>query len=133
MPTSVASGFHLRPSRTSTTGLAPRCGTEMDRRHHQRFGTTLGLSEGEGSRRVRLNSAAVFMEDAPLQWDSLRVSRKLGPVHTPEHPLIKPQSRAKIFLPLSGLSTLKFQNQTQKNSTKEFHLSCSQSIPVVCS
>ena len=44
----VASGFHLRPSRTSTTGLAPRCGTEMDRRHHQRFGTTLGLSEGSG-------------------------------------------------------------------------------------
>jgi len=44
-------------------------------------------------------------------------------VHTPEHTLIKPQSRAKIFLPLSGLSSLKFQNQTQKNSTKEFRLS----------
>ena len=40
----VASGFHLRPSRPSTTGMAPTCRTEMDRRHHQRFGTTLGLS-----------------------------------------------------------------------------------------
>ena len=46
----MASGFHLRSSRTSTTGLAPRCGTEMDRRHHQRFGTAVGLSEDEGSR-----------------------------------------------------------------------------------
>ena len=58
---------------------------------------------------------------------------KTGSGAYPEHPLIKPQSRAKIFLPLSGLSSLKFQNQTQENSTKEFHLSCSQSIPVVCS
>jgi hypothetical protein len=27
----------------------------MDQRHHQRFGTTMGLSKGEGSGRVRLN------------------------------------------------------------------------------
>ena len=49
----MASGFCHRPSRRSKTGLAPRSGTEMDRRYHQRFGTTMGLSEGEGFGRVR--------------------------------------------------------------------------------
>ena len=50
-------------------------------------------------------------------------------MHTAGDPLIKPQSRAKIFLPLSGLSSLKFQNQTQKNSTKEFRLGLHGSNP----
>jgi hypothetical protein len=48
------------------------------------------------------------------QSSALPAISKLGPVHTTEHLLIKPQSRAKIFLPLSGLSSRKYQNQTQK-------------------
>jgi len=40
--------------RTSATSLAPKRRKEMDRRHHQRFGTAMGLSEDEG----RSSSAA---------------------------------------------------------------------------
>jgi hypothetical protein len=43
----VASGFHLRPSGTSTTGVVPICRTEMDRRHHQRLGAAMDLSENK--------------------------------------------------------------------------------------
>jgi hypothetical protein len=43
----MASGFHLQPNRKSATGMAPICRTQMDRRHHQRFGTAMDLSEGE--------------------------------------------------------------------------------------
>jgi hypothetical protein len=46
----VASGFHLPPRRKSKTGVAPICRTEMDRRHHQRFGAAMDLSEAEGWR-----------------------------------------------------------------------------------
>ena len=45
------------------------------------------------------------------------LGRKLGPVHTPEHPLIKPQSRAKIFLPLLGA----FLTQIPKLDSKKFY------------
>src|SRR5215471_20855441 len=41
----VASGPHHRPSRTSATNLAPKRRKEMDRRHDQRFGIAMGLSE----------------------------------------------------------------------------------------
>src|SRR5207237_9563017 len=51
----VASGFHHRPMGTSATSLAPKRRKEMDRRHRQRFGIGMDLSEGEGSRRNRLN------------------------------------------------------------------------------
>src|SRR5262249_7416388 len=40
-----------RPSRTWATSLAPKRRKEMDRRHHQRFGTAMGLSEDESPRR----------------------------------------------------------------------------------
>src|SRR6516164_8615687 len=48
----VASGPHHRPSRTSATSSAPRGRKKMDQRYQQRFGTAMGLSEDEGSRRV---------------------------------------------------------------------------------
>src|SRR5262249_46160186 len=51
----VASGFHHRPSRTSATSLAARRRTEMDQRHHHRFGATMGLSEDKSPRRGGLN------------------------------------------------------------------------------
>src|SRR6516225_9948633 len=54
----VASDFHHRPSRTSAASLAPKRRKEMDGRHHQRFGTTMDLSESEGSRRAALDLAA---------------------------------------------------------------------------
>ena len=41
----VASSYRPRPSRTTASSVAPICRTEMDRRRHHRFGTTLGLSE----------------------------------------------------------------------------------------
>ena len=41
----VASSYRPRPSRKTASSVAPICRTEMDRRRHQRFGTTLGLSE----------------------------------------------------------------------------------------
>jgi len=50
----VASGFHLQPSGKSTSGMAARRRTEMDRRNHQRFGTAMDLSEDESSRREGL-------------------------------------------------------------------------------
>jgi putative hemolysin len=46
----VASGSRLQPNRKSTTGMAPVCRTEMDRRHHQRFRATMDLSEDESWR-----------------------------------------------------------------------------------
>ena len=45
----VASGFHRRPSRTSATSVAPLRRTEMDFGQDQRLGTTLDLSEDDGS------------------------------------------------------------------------------------
>jgi hypothetical protein len=42
----VASDYYLQPRRGSTTGMAPICRAEMDRRHQQRFRATMDLSEG---------------------------------------------------------------------------------------
>jgi hypothetical protein len=41
--------IHLQPRRKSASGMAPICRTEVDRRHHQRFGTAMDLSE-DGAR-----------------------------------------------------------------------------------
>jgi adenylate cyclase len=54
---------------------------------------------------------------------------KLGPVHTPEHPLTKPQSRAKIFLPLSGFSSLKIKIRLKKIPQKSPGPTCSSVVP----
>src|SRR5262249_18486875 len=44
----VASSFRLlQPIRNSTIGVARMFRTEMDRRHHQRFGAEMDLSEDE--------------------------------------------------------------------------------------
>jgi len=40
--------FGIAGSRENACGVAPTCGTQMDFGHNQRFGTTLGLSEGSG-------------------------------------------------------------------------------------
>jgi hypothetical protein len=54
----VASSFHLQPNRKSTTDMAPICRTEMDRRHDQRFGAALGLSEGSECREILVGAAS---------------------------------------------------------------------------
>ena len=41
----LASGYHLQPSRTMACSVAPGRRSEMEFGHHQRLGTTLGLSE----------------------------------------------------------------------------------------
>src|SRR5215471_13678854 len=91
---------------------------------------------GERARRRQASDATVSSSGLGRAWEAVEPGcssaiaggLKTGSGPYAGHPLMKRESRAKIFLPLSGLSSLKFQNQTQKNSTKEFRLSCSQSI-----
>ena len=48
-----------------------------------------------------------------------RRSRELGPVHTPEHPLIKPESHAKIFpFPSSPFLTIPKKSESENFRTK---------------
>ena len=83
----MASGPHHRPSRTWATSLAPKRRKEMDRRHHQWLGTTLGLSENESPRRdgLRLLAAPVHPRNghgqAPVRYG--RARRNTPPVHRP--------------------------------------------------
>src|SRR6516225_3191784 len=62
------------------------------------------------------NESTGFSESLRGGRARLAALSKLGPVHTPEHPLIKPQSRAKIFLPSRG-----FRDSNSKPDSKKFY------------
>src|SRR5215471_2926531 len=76
---------------------------------------------GERARRRQASDATVSSSGWGRAWEAVEPGcssgiaavSKLGPVHTPEHPLIKPESRAKIF-PLPSSS------QSQKSESKNF-------------
>ena len=80
--------------------------------------------------RIWEESRAVYSRFVHTRFErALQAISGLGPVHTPEHTLIKPQSRAKIFLPLSGFSSLKIKNRLKKILQKSPRPNCSSVVP----